>query len=345
MRIALCSSFVPFIRGGYRNIVEGLETELLAAGHQVERVYLPQNDTPDLLLPQMAAYRWVDLTNSADRIICFRPPAHAIAHPHKIVWFIHHIRVFYDLWDSLYRGFPDNEKHRNIRNILHLADSRALNEAKHIFANSQVVADRLRRFNDVESEVLYPPVIHAERFRSQHFNDEIVCVCRLEHHKRQHLLIEALQHTRTTVKLRLCGVSMSERYVRQLGRMISSLKLNDRVRFENRWISETEKVQILSECLAAAYLPLDEDSYGYPSLEASHASKPVLTTADSGGVLELVTHGYNGLVAEAEPKALAEAMDQLYIDRSKTQQMGLNAAQRIIDLDISWRHVLARLLA
>ena len=70
MKIALCSSFVPFVNGGARNIVEWLEIELKRAGHQVERVYLPQVDAPDLLMPQMMAYRWVDLTKLSDRIIC-----------------------------------------------------------------------------------------------------------------------------------------------------------------------------------------------------------------------------------------------------------------------------------
>ena len=345
MKIALCSSFVPFIRGGYRNIVEGLEAELLAAGHQVERIYLPHIDAPELLLPQMAAYRWVDLAASADRVICFRPPAHVIPHPHKILWFIHHIRVFYDLWDGPYRGFPDDEKHRNIRDILHRADTAALREAKHVFTNSQVVSDRLRRFNDIGSEVLYPPIIQPARFHCAGFNDEIVYVCRVEHHKRQHLLIEAMRHTRTKVRLRLCGATSGDTYARELVKLASSSKLKARVHFDNRWISEEEKVDILSKCLAAAYVPLDEDSYGYPSLEASHASKPILTTSDSGGVLELVTHGYNGLISAPDPKALADAMDQLYRDRVNTREMGLNAARRISELKIDWQHVLARLLA
>ena len=345
MKIALCSSFVPFIRGGARNIVEWLETKLLDAGHQVERIYLPQVDVPDLLLSQMAAYRWVDLASSADRVICFRPPAHVIPHPHKILWFIHHVRVFYDLWDGPYRGFPDDEKHRDIRDILHCADTGALQEAKRVFTNSQVVSDRLRRFNDVNSDVLYPPIFQPERFHCNGFNGEIVCVCRVEHHKRQHLLIEAMRHTRSKVKLRLCGVSLGDDYSRRLIELVTSSGLVERVRIDNRWISEAEKIAILSECLAAAYLPLDEDSYGYPSLEASHSSKPILTTSDSGGVLELVTHGYNGLIAEPDPKALAEAMDQLYVDEARSRAMGLNAARRISELNISWEHVLGRLLA
>jgi len=345
VKIALCSSVVPFIYGGARNIVEWLENMLQEAGHQVERVYLPHVDAPDLLFQQMAAYRWLDLASSADRIICFRPPAHLIAHPHKILWFIHHIRAFYDMWESPYRGFPDDARHRGIRDALRAVDTAALREAQRVFTNSQVVSDRLRHFNGVGSEVLYPPMFQPERFRCRSFNDEIVCVSRLEHHKRQHLLIEALRFTSTGVKLRLCGASAGPAYAGDLRRQVDDRGLNGRVILDDRWISEAEKAEVLSDCLAAAYLPLDEDSYGYPSLEASHSSKPLLTTADSGGVLELVQDGFNGLIAEPEPQAIAEAMDKLYLDREATRRMGENALARLDVLSISWEHVLTRLLA
>lgn len=345
MKIALCSSFVPFIHGGARNIVEWLEVMLQEAGHQVEHIYLPQVDVPDLLFQQMAAYRWVDLAASADRVVCFRPPAHLIPHPHKILWFIHHIRAFYDLWDSPYRGFPDDAKHRGIQDALRAADTAALHEAKDVFTNSKVVSERLKRYNNVESTVLYPPIFRPERFHCRSFNDEIVYICRMEHHKRQHLLIDAMRYTKTPVRLRLCGTSSGPDYSRELAQAISRSGMQGRVVLENRWITEEEKVEYLADCLAAAYVPLDEDSYGYPSLEASHAAKPVLSTLDSGGVLELVEHNHNGLITAPTPQALAEAMDQFYSNRKLTQEMGRNARARLDDLAINWSHVIERLLA
>lgn len=345
MKIALCSSFVPFINGGYRNIVEYLESALKEAGHQTERIYLPHVDAPDLLFAQTAAYRWVDLSASADRIICFRPPAHMIPHPHKIIWFIHHIRVFYDLWDSQYRDFPDDLKHRNIRSALRAADTAALNEAKQVFSNSGTVSGRLKRYNNIDSEVLYPPIANPERFFFRSFNDEIVYISRLEHHKRQHLLVEALKYTRTPVKLRLCGAASGKAYADDIRSRITADNLGGRVIFDNRWISEEEKAEVLSDCLAVAYLPFNEDSYGYPSIEACHSFKPVLTASDSGGVLELIQDGINGLIAEPYPQALAEAMDRLYLNRDETKHMGMNAHARTAELNISWEHVLKRILA
>lgn len=344
MKIALCSSFVPFLYGGGRNIVDWLETKLQEAGQQVEKVYLPQVDSPEQLFQQKMAYRWLDL-GSADRMICIRPPAHFIPHPKKIVWFIHHIRLFYDLWDSPYRHLPDNLKYRGIRDTLHALDTAALREAKKIFSNSKLVSQRLKTFNQLDSEVLYPPILEPEQFYCKHYNKEIVCISRVEHHKRQHLLVEAMEYVQTPVHLRLCGVSSNVDYAQKLTNTITRLGLNQRVKFENRWISEKEKREILSDCLALAYLPLDEDSYGYPCLEASHASKPILTTSDSGGVMELVEDGVNGYVTESSPRAIAEAMDKLYSNIKSTKVMGKNAKSRLDDLNINWSYVLQRLLA
>lgn len=344
MKIALCSSFVPFVYGGARNIVEWLESTLLDEGHQVERIYLPHVDAPDRLFTQIAAYRWVDL-DAADRVICFRPPAHVIPHPNKVLWFIHHIRVFYDLWDTPYRGFPDDARHRNMRDALRDADTIALQEARRVYTNSAVVSRRLREYNGVDSEVLYPPIFAPQRFHCRGFNDEVVYICRVEHHKRQHLLIEAMRHTQTPVRLRLCGTSSGPDYVKELFALVTRYGLENRVSIEHGWISEEQKINYLAECLAAAYIPLDEDSYGYPSLEASHAGKPVLTTSDAGGVLELVEHGRNGLVCNPRPEDLAAALDQLYDDRYATERMGRMAQDRLGELGINWTRVLNRLLA
>ncbi len=344
MKIALCSSFVPFINGGYRNIVEWLKPVLEGEGHQVELIYLPEVDSPELLFKQMMAFRWVDL-DSADRIICFRPQSHLIPHPQKVVWFIHHIRAFYDLWDTHYRNFPDDLEHRSIRDSLHLVDGNAIREAKKIFTNSKVVSDRLKTFHQIDSEILYPPIFNPERFYCSGFNDEIVYICRIEQHKRQHLLIEALSHTKSPVRLTILGSSSDLAYAKSLLDLIKQYKLSSRVNLENRWVSEDEKLRHLGACLCVAYLPFDEDSYGYPSLEASHSGKPILTTFDSGGVLELVSDGINGYVVEPTPQALADAMDKLFFDREKTKKMGAKANNRLTELDISWSKVVSKLLS
>lgn len=338
MRFVLASTFVPFIDGGARFIVEWLEETLRARGHEVERFYLPFVETPQDMLAQAAALRLIDLTDAGDRLIAFRPPAYVLRHPHKILWFIHHIRAYYDLWGTEH-GPPPTPENQALRAALHRMDNQALREAKTVFTNSQIVADRLRTFNGLAATPLYPPILAPERFFNRTYGEEIVAVCRMEPHKRQHLLIEAMRHTRSEVRLRLCGSSSGPAYAAELAGLVARYGLEGRVRLEDRWITETEKADLIADALAVAYAPFDEDSYGYPSLEAAHAGKAVISASDAGGVLELVEDGKNGFICPPDPQALAARFDALYEDRAAAQRMGEANRARLDTLSIHWDRV------
>src|SRR3984957_7875879 len=343
MRVALFSSYVPFINGGARFIVEWLEQKLLEYGHQVERVYLPFADNARDLLPQMIAFRCLKIER-ADRVVCFRPPAYLLQHPNKILWFIHHFRAFYDLWGTEVSP-PDTCYNRALRGAIFQADGVLVREAPMIFANSRVVQKRLKDFNDVDSSVLYPPLLTPEAYRNVGYGNEVVYLSRLVSHKPQHLLVRAMAHVKTEVKARICGEDISGEYARELTSLASSLALGDRLSIENRWISEQEKCDIIGRSLAVAYFPLDEDSYGYPTLEAAHSDKPILTTTDSGGVLEFVANERNGLVCDGSAEAIAESLDRLYSDRALAEELGQEANKTVKKLRIDWDNVINHLLA
>ena len=345
MRIGIVSTAVPLVNGGGRFIVDWLKEKLVERGHQVEIVYLPFVEWPDEILSQMAAFRMIRLDSYFERVITIRPPAHAVRHRRKVAWFIHHIRGFYDLWDTPYRPIADNAAGLALRDSIIAADTECLSEARHLFTNSRVVGERLQRFNGLESEVLYPPILRPEMFVSGTYGDEIVSVCRMEHHKRQHLMVEAMGHTRTAVRLRLCGVSMDPSHVQRMRERARALGVADRVTIEERWISEEEKAERLENALASAYLPFDEDSYGYPTIEAAHAARCTVTVSDSGGVAEFVTDGVTGLMTGPDPSELGGAFDRLYTDRSLAALMGLRSREHVAELGIDWNTTIERLLA
>jgi glycosyltransferase involved in cell wall biosynthesis len=343
MRIVLVSSYVPFVRGGGRFIVEWLETKLREHGHDVERFYLPFVDSPHDLLDQVAAFRLMNLSESADRLIAFRPPSHVLRHPNKVLWFIHHIRTFYDLWGTRYQAVPNTASGRAVRQQLVDLDTQTINEAVKIYTNSKIVADRLLRFNGIRATPLYPPILQPERFWAETYDEEIAFVCRIEAHKRQQLMLDAMRYTRSDVRLAIYGQASSPSHARELSQFVSAHSLGNKVKIENRWISEDEKAQILSRALAVAYTPLDEDSYGYPSLEAAHSRKCIVTTTDSGGVLELIENERNGMVLPPDPVAIAAGLDRLYQDRVLARRMGEANAARLAELKIDWSHVVQSL--
>jgi glycosyltransferase involved in cell wall biosynthesis len=345
MRIALVTSIVPFVYGGARNFVEWLKVELEAAGHEVEIISLPFDEAPERVVSQLAMFRMIDLTDQADLAICVRPPAYLVKHPRKVLWLIHQIRPYYDLWDTEYRGFGDTEVTRARRDLIRAVDNRAFAEASKIFTNSRVVSERLSDFNGFASEVLFPPLPAETSIVRGTWGDEIVMVSRLEHHKRQHLLLEALGLTSSRVRLRFIGAGSSPAYGSVLRGRAEELGIADRVVIDDAWISDEERDRALAGALAGAYIPVDEDSYGYPSLEYARAGKPILTTTDSGGVLELVQDDKSGLVCEPSADALAEAMDRLFNDRALVERLGHGVRKRVDDLNISWATVVERLTA
>lgn len=94
--------------------------------------------------------------------------------------------------------------------------------------------------------------------------------------------------------------------------------------------------------LGVVYDPYDED-YGYVTLQAFLAGKPVITSGDSGGVLEWVEDGVTGIVTDGTPEWTADAIDRLAADRVAAAEMGMEGRRRALEL--SWPSVVETLLA
>jgi len=346
MRIVIATSVAPFVDGGSTYIVESLGSELKARSHDVEILRFPFSEDYAEVLHQLLALRLFDLSQDCDRLITIRTPSHLLKHPNKIAWFIHHYRGAYDLWGTKYQYIPNTPEGMACREAIIAADNVGLREAARVFCNSGVVRDRLRSFNGIEAEVVYPPLLGPHRFYTADGEDFLLYFSRLTHHKRQWLAIEGLRHTRSAVKLVIAGSPDPgvEPYLGDLDRLIDKYGLRRRVTLVPHWVPEHEKLELFARCLAAIYFPLNEDSYGYPSLEAHAARKAVLTTTDAGGTCELIVNGYNGLITPPDPELIGCAMDQLYNDRHATQEMGRAGELRIEELQITWDNVVARLL-
>ena len=313
----------------------------------METLLIPFSPDYRKMLDQMLALRLLDVSEHGDRLIAVRPPSYLLRHPRKVLWFIHHHRTVYDLWGTKYQDIPPTPEGHTYRDAIIHADNIALREAEKIFSNSKVVACRLKRFNQVDARVLYPPIWAPERFRSGGSGDYMLYLSRITDHKRQLLAVEAVRHTRTPVKLVIAGAPdpEAEPYLKQIRLRVQECSLDERVTIIPRWVSDHEKIDLFAGCLAAIYMPFDEDSYGYPSLEAHHSGKAVITSTDSGGTNELIVDGENGLIPEPDPEAIARAMDQLYDDRDLARRMGAAGKERISQLGISWDTALDSLLS
>jgi glycosyltransferase involved in cell wall biosynthesis len=347
MRVIVATSVVPFVEGGATQIVAWLVRKLKEHGHEVDTFELPFSEAYPELLDQLLAFRLLDMSEHGERMIAVRTPSHLLKHPNKVTWFIHHYRGAYDLWGTKYQTLPATPEGLACRQAIMNSDTRGLRECKQVFCNSTVVKDRLSKFNGIAAQVLYPPLLKPEQFRCDEYGDYLFYVARLAHHKRQWLAIEALRYTHTPVKLVIAGAPDPgfESYVFDLRHLINKYGLEDRVSMIPHWIPDADKIDLLAKCAAAVYFPFDEDSYGYPSLEAHAARKAVLTTIDAGATNELIRDDVNGLVTPADPELIAAAMDALYNNRLLCRRLGEAGEERIRELQIDWDHVISALLA
>lgn len=345
MRVIIASTSIPHIDGGGRMIVRWTAEAMREVGHEVEEFYLPFPPGARPALSAMVGLRAMPFAGSGDRLIAIRWPAHIIRHENKATWFIHHYRQLFDLWDSPYRGVPANAEGIAYRETMRRIDNQGLGESKDVFTNSLIVRDRVREYNGLDPEPLFPPLGgDTSRFRTDSYGDFIFYPSRITPIKRQLLAIKAMRFTSTPVRLIIAGKPESPHYEDELRDYVREHSLEDRVELRLGWLHEDEKIDLLARCLALAYLPLDEDSYGYPSLEASHSAKPIVTLRDAGGALEFVRDGREGLVAEPNPRDLAGAFDRLFEDKSAAERMGAQSFARRDELKIAWPHVIARLL-
>jgi glycosyltransferase involved in cell wall biosynthesis len=349
LRIAICHPYAPFTRGGAEMHMEGLAAALRAAGHDVDVVTVPFKwYPPSELVHQMALWRSLDLSESngmpIDLVIALKFPAYLVRHERKVVWLIHQHRTAYELWgDPHYDDLSVHEDGAAVRDMIWSGDRVALREAKRIFTNSENVRDRLRRTLGLPSEPLYHrsslTEVLLER-RPGEYGDHVLFPSRLESLKRQRLAIEAMRYVKAPIRLVLVGTGPD---APDLRRLIEETGVGDRVTMEGR-ASDDRLLELYLGALAVYYGPFDED-YGYVTLEAMAARRPVVTTTDSGGPLELVRDGAEGFVADPEPRAVAAALDRLHEDRDRARALGTRGHARLLDTVPPWAEVVARILS
>jgi glycosyltransferase involved in cell wall biosynthesis len=340
--ILVCEAQVPFVQGGAEYHVRELVQQLRAHGHDAELVSVPFKWYPKSeILAHAAAWRLLDLSESngraIDLVIATKFPTYFVRHPHKIAWLIHQYRAAYELAGTPYSDFTHTEEDVALRERLVALDTAMLGECRRVFANARNTAARAARYNGIAAEPLYHPPRLASRLRSGPAGSYVLSVGRLEAVKRVDLAIQALAHAPSEISLAIAGAGTQRE---NLERLAASLDLTARVRFLGE-VGDDVVIDLYAGALGVIFPPYDED-FGYVTLEAFLARKPVITTTDAGGPTEFVVHGDNGWVCAPDPPALGAALQELAADRAGAARRGERGYERA--RAITWDGVIDRLL-
>lgn len=340
--VAICTAQTPFMSGGAEVLVNTLQSELLQRGYQSTIIQLPFKWYPTSgILRQAVSWRFLDVTEAngipIDKVICTKFPSYYVSHPNKVIWLMHQHRPAYDLLGTEYSDFDyDNLEDREIIEIIQELDTRYISEAVKIFSQSQTVGNRLKKFNGLNSEVLYPPT-KSLPFRHGVYGDFIFTVSRLDKLKRIDLLIESLTYTKYPIRVEIAGEGPDKERLVNISRQRG---IEDRVKFLGK-ISDEELLDKYATCSAVYFAPFNED-YGYITIEAFNSRKPVITTKDSGGVTEFVEDGVTGFVTEPNRRAIAQVIDKLVDRPTELAVMGEQCEKRVSE--INWDVTIEKLL-
>ncbi|MDQ6781236.1 MAG: glycosyltransferase family 4 protein [Candidatus Eremiobacteraeota bacterium] len=344
MNVLVVSNRVPFVHGGAEELCVHLVKQLRLHGVAAEAMRIPFSWNPaERLIEEMLIARSLRLYN-VDRLIALKFPAYLIPHVNKVYWLLHQYRQAYDLWDAGRSNIPADARGQAIRGAIRQADNIAFAQARRVYTNSRVTANRLHRYNGVASSILAPPLNDPELFTGGEPAGYIFAGGRINADKRQTLLVHALRHA-PAATLVIAGPPDTPADAQRLRAEADAQGVTQRIRFDLRFMPREEMAALVNHASAVAYLPFDEDSMGYVTMEAFQAGKPVITTADSGGVLELVKHGVTGYVAEPDPRSLGAALRAVVQSRETAAQMGAAARRRMIADGLNWPSTIAKLLA
>lgn len=322
-RICICGTQVPFSRGGAELLVASLRDELERRGFEVELVVLPFSwRSRGQILKSALAWRMLDLAEAGGRaidlVIATRFPSYVVRHPNKVVWLIHQFRQAYELEGTRYSDFGDQPGDQEVVGMIRGMDRRTLSEARRLCTISGNTAHRLERFLGLQGEAVYPPPALADRLQEGPFGDYVLAVGRLDEMKRFDLLLSALAADSGQTRCVVVGEGPERE---RLERLAKEWGVGERVEFAGR-VDEDRLIALYAGCRAVFYAPYDED-YGYVTVEAFKSGKPVITTADAGGVLEFVRDGKNGYVCPpGSRRQIARAIDRLAEDAELARRLG-----------------------
>lgn len=366
----------PPVTGGAENLWSGMIEYLNGeGGHEAELVKLPVNETSlASLVAGYEAFSRLDVSRF-DAVVSSKYPAWMVNHPNHSVYLQHTCRGYYDWYPAglevEYRGgdpvvvellaflrrnrgnraglpelfarfraaaaHPELARHPGPvgRAIVHFLDGVGLAPAR--IRRYAAIAEAVKRRPGYFPAGAKVQVVHHPTGKTGFHDAGEECfftASRFFPSKRIDLLIDAWRRTTIPLPFRIAGTGMEEANLR------ARAGADPRIEFLG-YVSDADLIEHYARAMAVPFAPADED-FGYVALEAMLAGKPVVTTSDAGGPLELVRDGETGVVAAPDAESLAAAFERVYARREWAREIGRKGRERA--RRVNWPSVFSALL-
>ncbi|MDB6121299.1 MAG: hypothetical protein JWQ71_292 [Pedosphaera sp.] len=245
--------------------------------------------------------------------------------PVRVVW-------YHTIADQLMQDSPVSQWKQK---LLRLRKRLVYGVATHIAANSAASARDVQNVYSVpksKCRVFFNSL--ADPMRESCFlyapprDGKLICVGRLFPSKGQDVLIRALAILKTQVPfihVDFVGEGPSLAAFQQLARDLDVDK-------QCTFVGRLDHGEVLKKMAASAatVVPSRNEAFGLVNIESMAMGTPVVASR-VGGIIEIVRDGVDGfLVAQDDPKILAEKLSALLLEPGLRQQMSLNARERFL---------------
>ncbi len=209
-----------------------------------------------------------------------------------------------------------------------------------IHAVTNQVKEQLERFipQDVrpQVEMLYlgvdEPRIYTEKIKNLRkeydLKDEFVIgiVGRIEKGKGQYLVIKALEALKNLkIKALIVGHTMDEKYLLDLKNKAKLLGVQERIVFSGFTKDINEHMQLCDVTILAT----SKETFGLVVIESMVNKTPVIATK-SGGPLEIIDDGVDGLFFNGKSGDLAEKIKDIYEDSELKNRLCENGYKKVL---------------
>ncbi len=175
------------------------------------------------------------------------------------------------------------------------------------------------------------PKIDAEKIKKLRkeygLEDEFVVgiVGRIEEGKGQYLVIEALEELKNfNIKALIVGHTMDEKYLQDLKSNVILLGLQERVVFSGFTKDINEHMQLCDVTVLAT----PKETFGLVVIESMANRVPVIAT-NSGGPLEIIEEGVDGLFFDRSSEDLVKKIKMIYKNELLKNELAQNAYKKV----------------
>ncbi len=309
---------------------------------EVDLVQLPMKHYPEeRLITEMMTWRLIDITevngNKVDLVIATKFPSYAVRHPNKVLWLVHQYRQAYDLAGTAYDQSQLTELEQAARNKLRNLDKKFIGECVGRFAISETVSERLLRYNQLLSvrcgrrrccrnEFTVDLIEHRDLFWPSGREQARVAAARRREPCERGANSDLRRRTRR-------GAAASSDPAPRTGESLPPLPVMSR-----------RRARRCPRRSARGLLWSLRRDYGYATIEAFLAEKPVITCGDSGEVSRIVARTGGGMGCRTETSLRLPLRCGEVYRHDERQLSALGRAGAAFARALSWRNVVDQLV-